>query len=206
MPTYQGLVLAQQRHHFRTIVNLFPEHTPEGSPLFPEEFRFAREHGINYVGNEQGDDQSGEAFIAQTLALAQNPSAWPILVHCHASMDRSPAWMGLYRFVVQGWPLADALREIECHRGLRPKASVTLLYNRVLPSSPPSARHTTLPWLSCVNAPQARPIPLLESFQVLPSRPGKTPRLSKRPPSSAGETRERYRHHFPTASRPRPNL
>ena len=54
-------------------------------------------------------------------------------------MDRSPAWMGLYRFVVQGWPLADALREIERHRGLRPKASVTLLYNRVLPRLAPIA-------------------------------------------------------------------
>ncbi len=34
MPTYQGLVLAQERHHFRTIVNLFPEDTSgRSSPL-----------------------------------------------------------------------------------------------------------------------------------------------------------------------------
>jgi hypothetical protein len=52
-------------------------------------------------------------------------------------MDRSPAWVGLYRFVIQGWPLADALRELEHHRGLRPKASVTLLYNRMLPQLAP---------------------------------------------------------------------
>ena len=149
MPTYQGLELAQERHHFRTIINLFPERTPERSPLLPDELRFAREHGLNYVGNDQDDDRSGEAFVARTLALAQEASAWPILVHCHASMDRSPAWMGLYRFVVQGWPLADALREIECHRGLRPKASVTLLYNRVLPRLAPdrSAHDPTVPIL-----------------------------------------------------------
>ena len=36
-------------------------------------------------------------------------------------MDRSPASVGIYRFVVEGWPLADALREIERHRGLRPQ-------------------------------------------------------------------------------------
>jgi predicted protein tyrosine phosphatase len=137
MPTYRGLELAQARHHFRTIINLFPEYTPERSPLLPDELRFARERGLNYVGNEPNDDPSGEVFIAQTLTLARDSSAWPILVHCHASMDRSPAWMGLYRFVVQGWPLADALREIEHHRGLRPKASVTLLYNRVLPQLAP---------------------------------------------------------------------
>ncbi len=47
-------------------------------------------------------------------------------------MDRTPAWWGIYRFIVQGDPLDAILRDIERHRGLRPKASVTLLYNRVL--------------------------------------------------------------------------
>jgi predicted protein tyrosine phosphatase len=136
MPTYWGLELAQERHHFNTIINLYPEHTTTRSPLLPDELRFAAEHGINYVGNPPGDP-SGEAFVAQTLELARDPSSWPILVHCHASMDRSPAWVGLYRFVIQRWPLADALRELEHHRGLRPKASVTLLYNRMLPRLAP---------------------------------------------------------------------
>ncbi len=136
MPTYGGLELAQERHHFKTIINLYPEHTSTGNPLLPDELRFAKQHGIAYVG-QSADDPTGEAFVAQTLKLARDPSAWPILVHCHASMDRSPAWVGLYRFVIQGWPLADALRELEHHRGLRPKASVTLLYNRMLPQLAP---------------------------------------------------------------------
>jgi hypothetical protein len=133
MPTQWGLELAHARHHFRTIINLFPEFTRERSPLVPEELRFVREHELKYIGNVPDDDPSGEAFIARTLAAAQDPANWPILVHCHASMDRSPAWVGLYRFVVEKWPLADALRELEHHRGLRPKASVTLLYNRMIP-------------------------------------------------------------------------
>jgi hypothetical protein len=133
MPTHWGLELAHARHHFRTIMNLFPEYTPERSRLLPEELRFVREQGLKYIANEPDDDPSGGAFIACTLAAAQDPGNWPMLVHCHASMDRSPAWVGLYRFVVQGWPLADALRELEHHRGLRPKASVTLLYNRMIP-------------------------------------------------------------------------
>jgi hypothetical protein len=137
MPTYEGLELAQERHHFRTILNLYPEYTPERSPFYEEELKFAREHGLNYVGNEPSDDPTGEEFIARTLEMARDSSTWPILVHCHASMDRSPAWVGLYRFAVQGWPLADVFREIEQHRGLRPKASVTLLYNRVLPRIAP---------------------------------------------------------------------
>lgn len=142
MPTYKGLELAQERHHFRTIINLFPEHTPERSPHWPDELRFVRERGLNYVGCVPDDDPSGENFIAQTLEIARDPEAWPILVHCHASMDRSPAWVGMYRFVIQGWPLVDVLREIEHHRGLRPKASVTLLYNRVLPKLAPERAAT----------------------------------------------------------------
>jgi hypothetical protein len=132
MPSYWGLELAQKRHHFRTIVNLFPEYVDLTSPDLPDELRFAREHQIKVVGNFQ-NELTGEDYVARALAIAQDPESWPVLVHCHASMDRSPAWMGIYRFVVQGWPLADAIREVEHHRGDRPRASVTLLYNRVLP-------------------------------------------------------------------------
>jgi hypothetical protein len=137
MPTYRGLTLAQDRYHFRTIINLYPEYTPEQSPDWPDELRFARERGIEYLGNSSSDGKGGEEFVARTIEIARDPKAWPILVHCHASMDRSPAWMGIYRFVVQGWPLADALREIERHRGLRPKAAVTVLYNHILPRLAP---------------------------------------------------------------------
>jgi hypothetical protein len=187
MPTYEGLTLAQRRHHFRTIINLFPEHTPERSPLLPEELRFVQDHGLTYVANESTDDPSGEAFIARTLAVAEDPSAWPVLVHCHASMDRTPAWMGLYRFVVQGWALADALREIEHHRGLRPKASVTLLYNRVLPRlARDRADHdpTALLLLRCA---EGTADPLLG----LMSRPDRMtpPRQAKAPNGTAFERR-----------------
>lgn len=136
MPTYRGLELAHRRHGFRTIINVFNEHGPLRSPRLPEELRFVREHGLNYVGSP-GDPLQADAFLDETLRLAQDPTAWPILVHCHGSMDRSPAWMGIYRFLVEGRSMADVLREIEAHRGLRPKASVTLLYNRVLPPRAP---------------------------------------------------------------------
>jgi Tyrosine phosphatase family len=137
MPTYVGLQLAQPRYHFRTIINLYPEHTTEQSPYWHDELRFASEHGLNYEGNESSDGTGGEDFVARTLELSRDPKTWPILVHCHASMDRSPAWVGIYRFVVEGWPLADAIREIERHRGLRPKAAVTVLYTQILPKIAP---------------------------------------------------------------------
>jgi hypothetical protein len=133
MPTRRGLELAQQRHHFRTIINLFPEQTPQRSPLLDDELRFVRAHGIHYLASpSDSTPTASDAFLNQTLALAQDPSAWPILVHCHGCMDRSPAWMGIYRFVVEGRPLLEIMQEVERHRGYRPKSSVTLLYNRVL--------------------------------------------------------------------------
>jgi hypothetical protein len=136
MPTPRGLEIAHRRHHFKTIINLFPEDTDLRSPLYPSELEFARSHGIHYI-DSPSDMAASNAFLDETLRLARDPSAWPILVHCHACMDRTPAWMGVYRFVVEKRPLDEILREIEQHRGYRPKASVILLYNRVLPPRAP---------------------------------------------------------------------
>ena len=143
MPTPRGLEIAQERRHFRTIINLFPEDTPFRSPYHDDEVRFAREHGIRYVASPSDPTpEASDEFLNQTLALAQDRSAWPILVHCHGCMDRSPAWMGIYRFVVEKRPLLEVMQEIEQHRGYRPKGSVTLLYNRVLePRAPEHYRN-----------------------------------------------------------------
>ena len=133
MPTLRGLEVEEARIPFRTIINLFPEATALGSPLSPAELEFAREHGIRYLGSPADPSEAASsAFLDETLALAKDPNAWPILVHCHGCMDRSPAWMGIYKFVVKGRPLLEIMQEIERHRGYRPKASVILLYNRVL--------------------------------------------------------------------------
>jgi len=136
MPTARGLPIAQARHHFKTIINLFPEDTDRRSPRLDDEVKFAREHGVRYL-RSPSDAAPSDDFLDLTLREARDPAAWPILVHCHGCMDRTPAWVGVYRFVVEGQPLAEVMRFIEAHRGYRPKASVTLLYNRVLPRLAP---------------------------------------------------------------------
>jgi hypothetical protein len=137
MPTYKGLQIADARHQFKTIINLFPEGKFGTSPRLAEEQKYAREHNIRYVQNT-GLTTDSDEFLDETLRISQDPAAWPILVHCHACMDRSPAWMGIYRFVVEGRSLREVFCEIESHRGYRPKSSVTLLYNRVLPPRAPA--------------------------------------------------------------------
>jgi protein tyrosine/serine phosphatase len=96
-----------------------------------------------------------DKLLDTTLALARDPSRWPVLVHCHACMDRTPAWMGIYEFVERGKPLDEVLRSIERHRGLRPKASVLLMYARQLPRLAPDrfAADPTAPLLMRCAAP-----------------------------------------------------
>ena len=137
MPEPEGLAIAHRRHGFKTIINLFQEDLPGlRSPRLDEEIAFARDHGIRYLRSPLGAE-AAEPFLTETLRLARDPDAWPILVHCHACMDRTPAWWGIYQFLVEGKPLIDAMRSIEQHRGSRPKASVSLLYNRVLSERAP---------------------------------------------------------------------
>ncbi|WP_406696123.1 protein tyrosine phosphatase [Singulisphaera sp. Ch08] len=181
MPTKRGLEVAQARHHFKTIINLFPEDTPQRSPILPDELQFAKEHGIQYVGSPS-DEESSSRFLDQTLALAQDPNAWPILVHCHGCMDRTPAWMGIYRFIVQGRPLDEILSEIEQHRGYRPKASVTLLYNRVLPPRAPE-RYAADPTAKVLKeSAKGTPDPALQPAGARRRRanPEAVPRVSRR--------------------------
>lgn len=131
MPPPDGLALAHSRHGFKTIINLFNEDTPQRHPDYPAEFEYARKNGILYIradGTSQGVD-----FVRKTLEIARNPDNWPVLVHCHGNMDRTPAWVGIYRFIVQEWSMRDILASIERHRGYRPKGGVTVLYSDVLP-------------------------------------------------------------------------
>jgi Tyrosine phosphatase family len=182
MPTRLGLEVAQRRHHFKTIVNLFPEDLPGlRSPLLDEELRFAREHGIAYVGNTARADRA-DAFLDRTLALARDPDAWPILVHCHACMDRTPAWWGIYRFVVAGEPLVRIMQEIERHRGSRPKASVTLLLNRVLEPRAPGryARDPTAQLLKRCAAGTRDPFFAHERAEARRADGAAPPRVSRR--------------------------
>jgi hypothetical protein len=183
MPTRPGLEIAHQRHHFRTIINLFPEETPQRSPLLGDELKFAQDHGIHYVQSPSDPSPAASsAFLDLTLAIAKDPSAWPILVHCHGCMDRSPAWMGVYRFIVQGRSLRQIMQEIERHRGYRPKGSVILLYNRVLPPRAPAQygldptaallRQCAQGTYDLMSEPRARPIPSVNLGSAAGVNPG----------------------------------
>lgn len=131
MPPPDGLALAHARHGFKTIINLFNEDTPQRHRDYPAERAYAEKNGILYIRAD--NTLHGEAFVRKTLEAARNPENWPVLVHCHGNMDRTPAWVGIYRFIDLGWPMWDVMAAIERHRGYRPKGGVTVLYTDVLP-------------------------------------------------------------------------
>jgi hypothetical protein len=59
--------------------------------------------------------------------------------------------MGIYQFAVKGRPLLEVMQAIERHRGYRPKASVILLYNRVLPRCAGEQRYRDDPTASVLR-------------------------------------------------------
>lgn len=65
MPPPSGLALANDRHHFKTIINLFNEDTPLRHPNFPAELAYAESHGIRYI-RAQGKSY-GSAYVQSTF-------------------------------------------------------------------------------------------------------------------------------------------
>ena len=87
MPTYQGLKLAQERYHFRTIINLFPESTPEQSPHWPDELRFARtrpEVCRQPVARRHGRRRDSSPRLSSSAGIRRRGRFWSIV---------TPAWI-----------------------------------------------------------------------------------------------------------------
>ena len=55
---------------------------PRAARNHADEIRFVRERGLRYLGSPS-DGLESDRFLDETFALAQDPDAWPILVHCH---------------------------------------------------------------------------------------------------------------------------
>ena len=67
MPTYRGLEVAQRRHGFKTIINLFPEHTDAAKPRFPGGAAVRPRARDPYLLSPEDPDEA-DAFLDRTLA------------------------------------------------------------------------------------------------------------------------------------------
>lgn len=107
-PTAVGFrSLAQQG--MKTVINLRSENPLDNS----SEERIVTQLGMKYIsipmsGLVPPSDQEVDA----ALAILQDPTAWPVFVHCRHGKDRTGITIGIYRVEVQNWMPRDAYNEM----------------------------------------------------------------------------------------------
>jgi tyrosine-protein phosphatase SIW14 len=53
--------------------------------------------------------------IDDFLKVCDDPNSYPILIHCLAGLHRTGALTAVYRMEYEGWPVADAMRELRAN-------------------------------------------------------------------------------------------
>jgi len=127
--TAVGFKDAVKRLGIRTIINLqndFPD--PDIRRSFWDsstikESDLCRQLGVRYVLIEpdlvsrqlvsQGRGRPGA--IDQFLRIMDDPSVYPVLIHCRAGLHRTGVLSAVYRMEYQGWTNAEAFRELKAH-------------------------------------------------------------------------------------------
>jgi tyrosine-protein phosphatase SIW14 len=121
-----------REHHIKLVVNLQDEYPDPllsagyfDRPHIPES-QVCAEEGVKYVfltfAGERGLLARNEAsptnrprVIDDFLKLCDDPANYPILIHCMAGLHRTGALTAVYRMEYEGWPVADAVRELRAN-------------------------------------------------------------------------------------------
>jgi tyrosine-protein phosphatase SIW14 len=117
-PTEKGLKSLQSSHGIKTIINL-----EDSASNVKKEAGWAKNLGIDYLSYptdswSRPDDQK----VNEILALLQDQSRYPILIHCKHGEDRTGMMIGLHRVEAEGWTAQagyDEMLELGFHKMLR---------------------------------------------------------------------------------------
>jgi tyrosine-protein phosphatase SIW14 len=125
--TAPGFLDAVERFGIRTIVNL-QEEAPDPDVYqgyftseTVKESEICRRLGLRYVHIPPDVLRPSEvaerrpAAIDRFLAVMDDPSAYPVLLHCRAGLHRTGVLSAVYRMEYQGWTPAQAIRELKDH-------------------------------------------------------------------------------------------
>ncbi len=92
----------------RTLINL---RNPDSDGT-PQEKVFAAEKGLNFYNFSLGDSHRElDRAVKRFLAIADDKSSWPILVHCSWGEERSGFLSAIYRLEYDRWTNEQALEE-----------------------------------------------------------------------------------------------
>ncbi|UCD81309.1 MAG: tyrosine-protein phosphatase [Desulfobacterales bacterium] len=95
-------------HGIRTLINL---RSPDSDGT-PEEKLYAAENGLQFYNFSIGSSHAEiDATVKRFLAIVDDKSHWPILVHCSRGKERSGVLSAIYRIEHDRWTNEQALEE-----------------------------------------------------------------------------------------------
>lgn len=107
-PTEKGLVQLQQNVGLRTIINI-----DDSASAGKKEEAWANKLGITYYSMPMSAfSRPNDAQVDQILALLNDQSLYPILIHCKHGEDRTGMMVGLRRVFYSLWTPKDAYKEM----------------------------------------------------------------------------------------------
>lgn len=125
--TAAGLRETIERYGIKTVLNLQHE---DPDPVMPEnwlgrprvaESELCKQLGARYVLltpdilPEPNDLTKSPPVVADFLKLLDDPTSYPILIHCKAGLHRTGRLTAIYRMEYEGWSTGDALRDLRAN-------------------------------------------------------------------------------------------
>jgi tyrosine-protein phosphatase SIW14 len=154
--TAEGFTDAVQRLGIKTIVNLqdeFPDPPIRSSYIdtrSTSEVELCQRLGVHYIFlapdliPRQKIGRERPKAIDQFLAIMDDPSNYPVLIHCKAGLHRTGVMVGVYRMEYDGWSPQAALQEAKANGfGEFAGSAANDYVMEYITSYTPGQRHTT---------------------------------------------------------------
>jgi tyrosine-protein phosphatase SIW14 len=119
--TAAGLEDAVNRFHIRTVLNLQNEAPDPELDTGLHESELSRRLGVRFVFLDidlldkwQTAEQEPKC-VAQFYAVMDDPTNFPMLIHCRAGLHRTGILTAIYRMEYEGWTRDEAMAELKAH-------------------------------------------------------------------------------------------
>ena len=105
---------AIRQNGIKTVICLREVKPGTDTTWLDEETRAVRENGVEFIHWPLSSNAPPDRrYWVDFLKMTQDPKRTPLLVHCAQGKHRTGFFVGLYRRVVEGWPLGKTLEEMD---------------------------------------------------------------------------------------------